>query len=86
MTKKRTGGGGKDEAASEMRKEERAEVAWHLAALMRDPATPAELYNLLLDWSGEREVAYLNSLRGQTAYADHLLRVLNWHASAAKHA
>ena len=59
-------------------------VAWSLASLISDPATPADLYNRIIDWLGEVEADYHNELRGDThAHADHLTHVLNHHAGKA---
>ena len=59
-------------------------VAWNLASLISDPATPADLYNRLIDWLGEVEAEYLNELRRDTpAHAHHLTHVLNHHAGKA---
>lgn len=58
------------------------DLAEHLAAVFYHPETPADLYNLLLDWVGGREAAHLNRLRETPAYAGHLRQILDLRAEA----
>ena len=57
-------------------------VAYHLAALIQNPATPVALYNQVTEWVADAGSDYHNGMEGRKSpgYDDHLFYIIKFDA------